>query len=348
VVVKSGKKIAEGYHRRAGTDHGERVAISKAGTKARGATLYVNLEPCHHHGRTPPCSELVLAAGIKRVVYGQRDPMAGHGGGGAFLSRHGVRVERGVLGKECEDANRFFSSVAKKGRPYFILKAGMSLDGKVATRTGESQWITSAAARADGHGFRNALDAILVGVGTVFADDPRLSARGKGARDPIRVVLDATLRTPPVARLLPGTKGPRTILVATSSASAGRERRLVARGAEVWRVGRGQKVGLPGLAKRLAREGVNSVLVEGGPTVHASFLDAGLADELLLYVAPLTIGGGGLGWIGGKGVGALATAEEFAHAEAPVSFGRDLRLRLQARRPKTKVEGSSARTKKRG
>lgn len=215
--------------------------------------------------------------------------------------------------------------MARRARPRFTLKAAISLDGAVATATGESRWITGAAARRDGHRLRARRDAILVGIGTVLADDPRLSCRVRGGRDPIRVVVDGRLRTPLDAALLGDS--PRTIVATTVAAPAARERRLAARGAEVWRLGRGE-VDLGALAGRLAAAGVRSVLVEGGPTLHRGFLAAGLADELVLYLAPRALPGG-LSWLGGPPIGRLSDGFGFRLTGPPVRLGRDLKLVLR-------------------
>jgi diaminohydroxyphosphoribosylaminopyrimidine deaminase/5-amino-6-(5-phosphoribosylamino)uracil reductase len=328
IVGARGEVLAEGAHRAAGTPHAEVVALAQLGGRAPGATLYVSLEPCHHHGRTPPCTAAVRAAGVARVVAGAPDPVPGHGGGAAALRRAGIAVTLGVLRERCERANLPFFVWARHGRPAFTLKAGITLDGKVRTVAGASRWITGAEARADVARLRDERDAVLVGIGTVLADDPRLTVRGvPGGRDPLRVVLDSRLRTPTAARLLPGRRGPRTILACAADAPASRERALVAGGAEVWRlpaVAPG-RLDLAALAARLAAADVRAVLVEGGPAVHASMLAAGLADELVLYLAPRVVGGPALSWVGGAGIAALADAPGFA-IEDVARVGADVRL----------------------
>jgi diaminohydroxyphosphoribosylaminopyrimidine deaminase/5-amino-6-(5-phosphoribosylamino)uracil reductase len=214
-------------------------------------------------------------------------------------------------------------------RPAFTLKAALTLDGKIATVAGQSKWITGEAARADVHRLRDTHDAVLVGVGTVIADDPWLTARVRGGRDPIRLVLDSQLRTPPRAHLLPRRNGPRTIIVTTTRASATKERALVKAGAEVWRLGShaNGRIRLHELATRLGTEDVTSVLVEGGGEVHAAFLEARFADEVILYVAPKVVGGPAPSWVGGNGLGTLAAAHRFDFVGEPVRIGDDLRLR---------------------
>jgi diaminohydroxyphosphoribosylaminopyrimidine deaminase/5-amino-6-(5-phosphoribosylamino)uracil reductase len=327
IVDARGEILAEGAHAGPGKPHAEIVALRQLGGTARGATMYVTLEPCMHQGRTPPCVPAVRASGVARVVVGTEDPMPGHGGGIAALRRAGISVSRALVA-ECDDANQPFLTWAMYKRPAFTLKAAVTLDGKIATVAGQSKWITGELARADVHRLRATHDAVLVGVGTVLADDPRLTCRVRGGRDPIRIVLDGQLRTPPTAHLLPRRKGPRTIVVTTARAAEAKERALVRAGAEVWRLpahanGRPR---LHELARRLGAEDLTSVLVEGGGEVHAAFLETRYADEVILYVAPKIVGGPAPSWVGGKGLGSLASAYRFAPAGEPVRLGDDLRL----------------------
>jgi len=326
IVDKRGRVVGAGYHKKAGTAHAEEVALADAGARARGATLYTNLEPCRHESerrRSRPCTALVLDAGVSRVVFGMKDPIKGHGGGGALLSRKGVQVTRGVLKRDCELANRAWSTFAVDKRPWFVLKAAVSLDGRTATRTGESKWITGPKARKRGHVMRDELDAIMVGVGTVLADDPRLTVRGlRGGRSPVRVIVDSKLRTPVKAGALPA------IIATTKAASAAKERALVKAGATVWRIpGRGKRVNLTNLAARLAAAELTSVLVEGGATLHGGLVDAGLADEIALFMAPIAIGGNAPMWLGGKGVAKLAEAGGYRLLGEAEHHGDDVLLR---------------------
>lgn len=331
VLDRRGKLVGEGFHERAGKAHAEKVALAQAGKKAIGGTLYTNLEPCKHvkNRRTSPCAPAVLEAGIARLVVGQADPIRAHGGGASWLASRGVSVTRGVLEAECKEANRAFMSWARKGRPLYVLKVAASLDGKIATRTGESKWITGPQARADGRALRARLDAIIVGVDTAIADDPRLTARGKGLRDPVRIVLDSHLRTPVASQLLPAnTRSRAGVLIATTeTAPKAREKRLVAAGAEVLRLpSNGSYPCLSALSKALAARGIASALVEGGAQVHGSFLEAGLCDELRLYLAPKALGGPGHGWLGGVGIGALQDAFRLRWHGEPQRLGDDLLL----------------------
>lgn len=328
VVDPAGSVIAEGAHRGPGTAHAEVAALRKLGWKAPGATLYVNLEPCNHHGRTPPCAPVVRDADVSRVVVGIPDPIPDHSGGIAVMRRAGIKVTVGVLAEDCARINRPFLTWSTLHRPAFTLKAGVTLDGKIATVAGQSKWITGPAARDDVMRLRDQHDAVLVGIGTVLADDPRLSARCPGARDPVRIVVDSQLRMPTAARLLPGTSGPRTIVACSRSAPARRERALVARGAEVWPIAthRNGRLDLHRLGQRLADAGIISVLVEGGGEIHAYLLQHGLADELVLYTAPMIVGGPAKSWVGGVGVAALTRAPRFVFDGTPVNLAGDLRI----------------------
>lgn len=329
IVDRRGNVLAEGIHRGPGTKHAERDALDKLGGSAAGATMYVTLEPCTHTGRTPPCAPAVIGSGIARVVVGSKDPIVEHGGGIVALRKANIAVDRALVAA-CDASNRPFLQWARTARPAITLKAAMTLDGKIATVTGRSKWITGEVARRDAHRLRAIHDAILVGVGTVLADDPRLTARVRGARDPVRVVLDSRLRTPPTARLLPKRGGPRTIIATSHRAPRSRAAALERAGAEIWRFvlpGDG-KIPLQNLVRRLGRDNVQSLLVEGGGEVHASFLARRLVDQLVLYLAPKIVGGPAPSWVGGAGVATLASAFGFVPEGAPRSLGMDLRLQL--------------------
>jgi diaminohydroxyphosphoribosylaminopyrimidine deaminase/5-amino-6-(5-phosphoribosylamino)uracil reductase len=327
IVDKRGEIIAEGAHKGPGTKHGEIDALAKLRYKAPGATMYVNLEPCTHHGRTPPCLPVVRDSGVARVCIGSEDPIEGHGGGIEALRRAGISVSR-VLVDECDAANRGFLTWAKWHRPAFTLKAAITLDGKIATIKGQSKWITGEPARAHVHHLRDTHDAVLVGVGTVLADDPWLTSRIAGARNPMRIVLDSQLRTPPDAHLLPKQRGPRTIIATTTKAPEAKERALVKAGAEVWRFPprRNGHVPLERLVRELGDQNITSVLVEGGGEVHASFLQMGFADEVILYIAPKVVGGPAPSWVGGRGIATLQAAHSLEFIGEPVQLGTDLML----------------------
>jgi diaminohydroxyphosphoribosylaminopyrimidine deaminase/5-amino-6-(5-phosphoribosylamino)uracil reductase len=294
VVVAGGEIAGEGWHRRAGEPHAEIEALRAAGPRARGATLYVTLEPCAHQGRTPPCVPAIVAAGVARVVAAVRDPNPAAGGGAARLAAAGVEVEVGLLEEDARRLNRVFLTAMREGRPHVTLKAAATLDGKIADLHGASRWVTGEAARARSHRLRAEADAVLVGIGTALADDPALTVRlaEPWPREPWRVVLDAEARLGPDARLIrAGTPG-RALVATGVGADPGRVARLEAAGATVVRCpardGRVDPVAV--LAALWARE-VRGVLVEGGAETHAAFLDAGLVDHVALFLAPLLLGG---------------------------------------------------------
>jgi diaminohydroxyphosphoribosylaminopyrimidine deaminase / 5-amino-6-(5-phosphoribosylamino)uracil reductase len=335
IVSRTGRVLAEGWHRGPGTAHGEADALAKLRPgAARGATLYVNLEPCNHQGRTPPCAPAVIASGVARVVIGAMDPIRGHAGGARRIARAGIAVTRDVLRAECEEANRGFFTWALHRRPWFTLKAGITLDGRIATSRGESQWITGPAARAEVHALRAAHDAVLVGIGTVLADDPKLTARTPEPQEdqPIRVIVDSHLRTPASAAAL--TADARALVAGLASAPDARRRRLQRVGAEILALPADPagRVLLPALARALADAGITSVLVEGGGEIHSGFLAAGLVDELVLHVAPAILGGrrGGPSWVGGAEVVRLADAHRLTFRSARFS-GEDLVVVLRPR-----------------
>ena len=335
IVDARGEVIAEGVHRGPGSKHAEIDALDQLGGTAPGGTLYVNLEPCTHQGRTPPCAPVVAAAKLARIVVGSLDPIAAHAGGANKLAKQGIPVSRALV-DECDLANLPFTTASLTRRAAFTLKAAVTLDGKIATVGGESKWITGETAREHVHRLRSTHDAVLVGIGTVLADDPQLTARIEGGRDPVRIVIDSDLRTPLAAKLLPRKSGPRTIIATTDSAPERAARALATAGAEVWRFpASGGKVSLDALAQRLAEESLYSVLVEGGGQVHAALLADGLATELQLFVAPRIVGGPSPSWVGGAGIASLAEAWQLQFVGEPQRLGEDLLLRAVVRRRKS-------------
>lgn len=305
VLVRRGEVVGEGWHREVGGPHAEVEALMIAGKRARGATLYVTLEPCAHHGRTPPCAAAVAAAGVRRVVACHRDPdPRTRGKGFAALRRAGVEVEHGFLVEEAVRLNLAFLTSVIRRRPAVTLKWAMSLDGKIATASGESRWISSPEARRWSLLLREEHDAIAVGSGTVLADDPLLTRRlGKAGRPNLRLVLDRRLRMPLAARML-GEAG--EVVVYTESKDAGRRRALEERGARI--VGL-ERVTPATVLEDLDRRGVRSLLVEGGGGIHAAFTAAGLYDRAAIDCAPILLGGERAPTpIGGAGLGVLATA----------------------------------------
>lgn len=309
LLVRGGDVVGEGWHREVGGPHAEVEALAAAGKRARGATLYVTLEPCAHHGRTPPCADAVAAAGVRRVVACHLDPdPRTRGRGFAALERAGIAVERGFLVEEAVRLNLAFLTSVILGRPAVTLKWAMSLDGKIATPSGESRWISSREARHWSLVLREEHDAIAVGSGTVLADDPLLTRRlGKAGKPNLRVVLDRRLRTPPAAKLL-GEAG--EVLVYTESKDPGRRRALEERGATVVVPGR---VTPAAVLEDLQRRGVRSLLVEGGEAIHGAFTAAGLYDRVAVDCAPLLIGGEEApSPVGGEGTGSLDVAPRLA------------------------------------
>lgn len=299
VVVQNGRLVGKGYHQRAGTPHAEVHALRAAGPQARGATLYVTLEPCNHAGRTPPCTRAILAAGIKRVVVGMRDPNPHVAGGGCdFLTSQGLDVTHGLLAGQCEEINRPFLKHITTGRPWVTLKAGTSLDGRIATRAGHSGWITNEQSRREVHRLRNRTDAILVGAGTARCDDPSLTTRlaGRRGRDPLRVVLDPTLGLNPGAKMLTQDSPAATWIFCAPGAPENRWASLAAAGAVIKAVPETApgRLDLTAILVELGRVGITSLLVEGGGRVHGAFLQAGLVDEMYLFLAPCFLGADGV------------------------------------------------------
>lgn len=315
VVVKGDRIVAEAYHRRAGAAHAEAEALLRAGKAAGGATLYVNLEPCCHHGRTPPCVDAILAAGVRRVVASHVDPFPlVKGRGFAALRRAGVEVIVGPLRREAMRLNERYLTCVTRGRPFVIVKAAMSLDGRIATSSGESRWISSTASRAIAHRRRATCDAIMVGINTARADDPLLTVRkGRVTRQPLRVVIDSRLRLGSTARMLRslrrGEGGP-VLVYAGRGASIARAERLVSAGAEVMVQAKASgRVNLRAVLEDLASRGVASILIEGGGELIGSALESGLVDRLCCFIAPLIVGGkGAVPLVGGRGAARLRQA----------------------------------------
>jgi diaminohydroxyphosphoribosylaminopyrimidine deaminase/5-amino-6-(5-phosphoribosylamino)uracil reductase len=295
VVVAEGQVVGEGFHAAAGRPHAEVEALAVAGDRARGATLYVTLEPCSHWGRTPPCAPAVLNAGVRRVVAALHDPNPAVAGQGLErLRRAGLTVTVGVLQADAERQNRVFLTAMRLGRPHVTLKAAMTLDGKIADAQGESQWITGEAARREAHRLRSEADAIVVGIRTVLRDDPQLTVRlsTPWPREPLRVVLDTQARTPPGARLITAGAADRAVIAVAESAPADRVRRLGETGATIVTLPRrGDHLSLPELLGHLHGREIRGLLVEGGADVHGAFLEAGLVDRVAVFLAPRLMGG---------------------------------------------------------
>lgn len=289
IVVRDGKIVGEGWHEKAGAPHAEVNALAAAGARAAGATVYVSLEPCAHHGRTPPCADALIAAKVARVVAAMADPNPLVAGKGlAALKEAGIAAESGVLENEARELNVGFVARMTRGRPWVRMKLAASLDGKTALLNGRSQWITGAAARRDGHAWRARACAVLTGIGTVRDDDPQLTVRAVATpRQPLRVIVDSRLETPPAAKVLAGGG----VLVAAAVKDDARMRVLQDRGAEIVVLPNAAgKVELGDLMRELARREINEVHVEAGFKLNGSLLGEGFVDELVIYLAPHLIG----------------------------------------------------------
>ena len=304
VVVAGNTIVGRGYHHQAGLPHGEAEALRDAGKKARGATLYVTLEPCAHHGRTPPCTAAVIAAGVRRVVIGTRDPnQTVPGNGVARLRAAGIDVTLGVEQAACDELIAAFRKHVTTRLPLVTLKLAASLDGRIATATGESRWITSEESRRYVHRLRAEHDAVLVGAETVLHDDPELTCRLRGGHNPLRVILDGRLRLPLGAKVLTNTQAAATLVVTGQQASAAKIRQIEARAATVLRLpAKAGHISMTRLMRALGQRGVTSVLIEGGATVAAAALAARVVDRLLIFYAPKLIGGDGRPMLGPLGV----------------------------------------------
>jgi diaminohydroxyphosphoribosylaminopyrimidine deaminase/5-amino-6-(5-phosphoribosylamino)uracil reductase len=310
VVVADAAVVGRGYHRRAGAPHAEIEALRAAGPRARGATLYVTLEPCAHHGRTPPCTDAIIAAGVRRVVLGTRDPNpAVTGNGMGRLRGAGIEVASGIEQAACDELVAAFRKHVTTGLPLVTLKLAASLDGRIATASGESRWITGADSRRFVHRLRARHDAVLVGAETVIRDDPGLTCRVGGGRNPLRVVLDGRLRVPLRAQVLTNTGATATLVCTGRHAPATKVRRLQQQGVEVLRLpASGGHIGMKQLMRALGRRGIMSVLIEGGATVAAAAITARVVDRVLIFYAPKLIGGDGRPVFAPLGVRRLAQA----------------------------------------
>lgn len=309
VLVKDNKVIGQGYHKKAGDPHAERLALLEAGAQAEGSDFYVTLEPCNHSGRTPPCTEAIIEAKIKNVYVATLDPNPLVAGQGIKrLKETGIKVEVGMKEQEAKKLNEVFFKYITTGLPYVVLKSAASLDGKIATREGHSQWITGELARSFGHQLRNMYDAIMVGIGTVLADDPQLTCRVENGRDPIRIIVDSKLSISPEAKVF-NLASTADIIIATVQDISHEKYKRLSQKAEIIKVNSGNKVDLPKLMKILGEKGITSILVEGGAILNSSFVEEKLIDKFYLFYAPLIIGGTlAPGFIGGLGPAKLETS----------------------------------------
>jgi diaminohydroxyphosphoribosylaminopyrimidine deaminase / 5-amino-6-(5-phosphoribosylamino)uracil reductase len=326
VIAHDGRIVGEGWHERAGEAHAEVMALGAAGAAAAGASAYVTLEPCSHFGRTPPCTDALIQARIARVVFAIGDPNPRVGGAGALkLRQAGIEVESGLLAREAEELNVGYLSRMRRRRPWVRIKLAMSLDGRTALANGMSRWITSEPARRDVQQWRARSCAVLTGIGTVLADDPRLDVRvGAVWRQPLRVILDSRLRTPAAARIL---AKPGAALLFSAIDEPARRGALELQGAKVERLA-DSRPDLGQVLARLAELEVNEVLVEAGPTLAGAFLQGGFADELLLYIAPVLLGPQARPLLQLPELSDLAQGRRYTIMDL-CAVGADVRLRLR-------------------
>lgn len=329
VIVKDGQVVGEGWHERAGGPHAEVHALRQAGAAARGADVYVTLEPCSHHGRTPPCAEALVAAGVKRVVAAMVDPNPRVAGGGlALLQAQGIATAHGLMEAQARALNAGFLARMERGRPWLRCKIAASLDGRTALANGVSQWITGAAARSDVQRWRAHSCAILTGIGTVLADDPQMTVRELDiGRQPLRVVVDSRLRTPADSKILQGGN----VLIACLAGHEAQAQALRAAGAEVLELpARDGRVCLVSLLQALAQREINEVLVEAGAMLNGELLRLGLVDELLLYYAPTLLGDAARGMFGLPAFEAMSQRIDLDILDLE-KMGQDMRVRARPR-----------------
>ncbi|MDY0163161.1 bifunctional diaminohydroxyphosphoribosylaminopyrimidine deaminase/5-amino-6-(5-phosphoribosylamino)uracil reductase RibD [Desulfobotulus sp.] len=329
LVVKDGKVVGEGWHEAYGGPHAEVHALAAAGDGARGATIYVTLEPCNHYGKTPPCTEAILKAGIRRVVMAMADPNPKAAGGQEKLRAAGLTVEVGLCEEKARKLNAPFLKMVETGLPYVVLKCAMTLDGRVATRSGDSKWVTGSESREWCHRYlRQRLDAILVGSATVRADDPSLTCRlpEGGGRDPLRIVLASTLDISPDAQVLRQKSDSATVLVCAEGTTAEKKVPFLEGGAEILELPRrGEGLDMQGLLPLLARRRVQSLLIEGGGRVAASALRSGIVDHVVFFYAPKILGGDGIPVLDGPGPQRMAQSLVLEGMEV-FRTGEDIRV----------------------
>lgn len=328
VVVKDGEIIGEGYHEKYGELHAERNALKNCGKSPKGADIYVTLEPCCHYGKTPPCTEAIIESGIKRVVVGSLDanPLVA-GKGIRILREAGIEVIEGVLQKECEELNKIFFHFIKTGMPYVTMKYAMTLDGKIATHTGASKWITGEAARKKVHEDRGRFMAIMAGVGTVLADDPLLTCRVEGKKSPIRIICDTHLRTPVDTQIVQTAGEVRTIFAVSEKVADEKKREYRKAGCEFIELPeKSERIDLKHLMQRLGEMKIDSVLLEGGGTLNDTALKSGIVNAVQAYIAP-KIFGGSEAKTPVEGMGVALPEEAFRLTNTKISYwGEDILL----------------------
>lgn len=316
VVVKAGRIVAEGFHERYGEFHAERNALTRCKEDVTGAEMYVTLEPCCHQGKTPPCTDIILERGIGKVYIGSMDSNPKVAGKGAqILREHGVEVENGLLEEECRKLNEIFFHYISEGTPYIAMKYAMTLDGKIATVTGDSKWVTGEKARRHVHMLRKKYSAIMAGIGTVLQDDPMLNCRIEEGVNPVRVICDSQLRIPLDSQIVK-TAGEIPTIVAYAVEDREKQMRLEDAGVTLLHVQEKDRVDFTGLLKELGRKKIDSVLIEGGGTLHGTVLKSGFLNRVYCYVAPKLIGGrDALSPVGGKGISQMKDSIELTDTE---------------------------------
>lgn len=293
IIVKYGKIIGEGYHEVCGKEHAEINAFKNSIEDAKGATMYVTLEPCSHFGKTPPCADKIIEKGIKKVVIASLDPNPLVAGKGIEKLRNaGIEVVTGILNEENRKLNEVFFKYIVRKRPFILMKSAMSLDGKIASKTGDSKWISSLESRVEVHRIRNEFKGILVGVNTVIADNPELTCRIENGRNPIRIIVDTSLRIPIESKIVQSAKKVETIVITTNESNKEKNRLLEKYGVNVIKVSKKEnRVDLTEMTRVLGELGIDSVLLEGGGNLNYSALQAGIVDKIRVYIAPKIIGG---------------------------------------------------------
>lgn len=307
ILVKEGKIVGEGYHAKAGESHAEIIALNRAGGEAKGATLYINLEPCAHYGKTPPCAPQVIESGVVRVVVGMKDPNPlVRGKGLEILKKAGLEVQVGILEEDCGRLNEAYCKYILTKEPFVILKIAATLDGRIATREGESKWISGESSRRFVHHLRDQVDGVLVGIGTILRDNPMLTTRFRGGRDPFRIILDSRLKIPEDAKVV-GSDPSKLIVMTTEFAQRDKKERLEQKGVRVFVLdSEAERVNLKTCLSKLGEIGMVSLLVEGGSQVNGSFLDKELVDKFLFFLSLKLIGDPkALGMFRGRGISKL-------------------------------------------
>ncbi|MFC1590659.1 bifunctional diaminohydroxyphosphoribosylaminopyrimidine deaminase/5-amino-6-(5-phosphoribosylamino)uracil reductase RibD [Candidatus Omnitrophota bacterium] len=314
VVVKNKRIVGKGYHKMAGLPHAEKTALRQAKDKAKGADLYVTLEPCDHYGRTPPCTDSIIESGVRRVVIGMLDPNPVNSGRGmSALRKNRIKTTVGTLEAKVRAINKPYIKSITTGRPYVTLKVAQTLDGKIAARSGDSKWISGEYSRRSVHELRSKVDAVMVGVNTILKDDPLLTVRIPGLtlkKPPARIIVDSTLKTPLQSNIIKASGKAPVIIATTKKAGTRRMAEYRKKGAEIIVVdGKNGRVDLPQLLKRIAQKGINHILVEGGGELIAGILKEGLADHVKVFIAPKIIGGKDSPTsVGGRGIGKVKDA----------------------------------------